>query len=170
MKKPVFFLLTSLSVNSFSPQNTLTAEQKAIINKCINYRLTHVVGRYIKSIDKNNTISAEAIEQWMPAALELKRFFAIAALYPTDRLVMTHERADALWHAFLAYYPQEYKEFCTRIVESPIEHKPISRNDNRAQLLKAYESFQSTYKTLFGVSPDKNGWKDYTPGLGGCYK
>ncbi len=132
-----------------------------IISRSINFPIQRVIERY----KRQSKLSDEVIEEH---ELEMKRYLALRAMYPTEKFPLSHGSVDELWHTFLIF-TNEYAEFCREVANGFIHHNPGPVNPTQEQINKAeedYDNFVKIYKEKFGQNPSITIWPSIgTPGV-----
>lgn len=122
---------------------------QGMIQRAMSFPMADVVERYRRDYDVGE-------EDSVLHEREVKRYLALAALYPDNPLGMAG-KADDLWHTFIIF-TREYHRFCMNVAGYYIHHRPTPKTEPRELGRANYQFFHDVYERVFGESPPATVW------------
>lgn len=128
-----------------------------VIRAAIDFQMTDVVARYSADYDLPIGVAREHEK-------ELKRYLAVAALFP-ERAYGMMGPVDKMWHVFILD-THKYIQFCDNVAGRYIHHYPerffgddlAAANTVSNDTLDWYERFLEDYEACFGEEAPRHIW------------
>ncbi len=124
------------------PADPRPADRSRIIAAAMAFPLDEIVAGYRRQA---NVSEEDALDR----ERELRRYLAIAAMYPASRVPIAGP-VDELWRVFLD--KREYADFCRQVAGRFIHHEPAPARRRDAR------RFASLYRRTFGHAPSIVWW------------
>lgn len=119
----------------------LTMNAQVIIGTAVDFPMENVLKRY----QKETGLSPDVVHEH---ERELKRFLAIAAIYPEESIGMKG-LIDELWHTFIIF-TKDYENFCHQVAGRFIHHVPLVSEEDGRQGSSGYKRMMELYRFHFG--------------------
>lgn len=128
-------------------------DPQTIIRTAENYDLSEVIERY----QYDYGLSKEIAESH---AKEIKRFLALCAIEPKERLGM-RGAIDDFWHTFI-FFTKPYSDFCQKVAGTYLHHIPEGIGDKNSEAGKesssSYKNTLKLYRKYFGADAPPELW------------
>jgi predicted metal-dependent enzyme (double-stranded beta helix superfamily) len=120
-----------------------------VVARAAEFPMTEVIERYRRDFDVAPDVA-------LLHEREIKRYLALAALFPDQPLGMAG-KVDDLWHTFIIF-TREYQRFCWSVCGHYIHHRPTPATEPKELSRASYQFFHDVYGRVFGEPPPTEVW------------